>query len=136
MQPMTPSSIIRTGDYYKIQFTPDKDGFVYIFQRDSSGQFYQIYPLGAEVKKLTAGTSYFTPAEDKAFELDDQIGEETFYLLGVSDRDKTLEGEYSNLESESQQLGMQSQQSRLQFADRLINSDCVSVTTFSFDHRP
>ena len=30
---------LKSGDHYKIVFTPDKDCYVYIFQVDSSGSF-------------------------------------------------------------------------------------------------
>ncbi|MGH8552562.1 MAG: DUF4384 domain-containing protein, partial [Methylococcales bacterium] len=38
-------TVLHTGDYYKIQFTPREDGHVYIFQVDSNNTVFQLFPM-------------------------------------------------------------------------------------------
>ena len=67
--------ILRSGDHYKIIFTPDKDCYVYIFQVDSTGHFLQLFPMksfkGVRVDNtnpVRQGTTYTLPSADKAYQ--------------------------------------------------------------------
>ena len=97
-QPLTPESILRSGDSYKIIFTPDRNVYVYIFQVDSSGKMVRLFPMksfgGVTVNNfnpVTRGQTYHIPAENKSFFLDQQTGVETIYFLASAKPDQTLE---------------------------------------------
>lgn len=104
LKPILPGSVLHSGDRYKVVFTPDRDGYVYLFQVDSTGQFFQLFPMrefkGVRVNNLNpvkAGQRYVLPAEDKAFKLDQIVGRERL-LLAVTARP------HSELESLAQKL--------------------------------
>ena len=95
---------LTSGDHYKIVFTPDKDCFVYIFQVDSSGQVFQLFPMeslrGARVNQFNPvkqGKKYVLPSPDKAFLLDKKVGIERIYFIASHDQNKKLESLYAEL---------------------------------------
>lgn len=101
LKPLTEGSVLHSGDYYKIQFTPTENCYVYIFQKDSSGKVYQLFPMlgfkGVAVvnrNPVRAGDAYHIPAKDKAFELDNQKGREAIYVLAFREPNQALEKAY------------------------------------------
>jgi hypothetical protein len=95
---------LTSGDHYKIVFTPDKDCFVYIFQVDSSGQVFQLFPMesfrGAGVNQFNPvkqGKKYVLPSPDKAFLLDKKVGIERLYFIASREENKELKMLYSEL---------------------------------------
>lgn len=98
MKNLTNGTILYSGDHYKITFTPQADGYVYIFQTDSAGKVYQLFPMasmgGVEVNNFNpvkANVTYTLPAKDKSFYLDDQQGEEKIYFIATKQPDQSLE---------------------------------------------
>jgi len=95
---------LQSGDHYKIVFTPDKDCYVYVFQIDSSGQIFQLFPMksfqGVKVNNFNpvkTDKTYILPSSDKAFELDKVVGVERIYFIASDDRDEQLENLYADL---------------------------------------
>jgi len=95
---ITNGSVLHSGDYYKIIFTPVEDCYVYIFQVDSANQLYRLFPMkgfsGVVVNNFNpvqAGKTYFIPAKYKSFELDDVTGTETIYFVASRSKDLLLE---------------------------------------------
>jgi hypothetical protein len=118
-KPLTDSSVLGSGDYYKIIFMPEENCYVYIFQSDSSDAIYQLFPMesfgGVVVNNFNpveGGQTYYIPAEDKSFRLDNQIGEETFYFIVSRQRDEILEEQYRHVELAQRQQNVQ----KLEFA--------------------
>ncbi len=104
LKPVRHNEILQSGDHYKIIFTPDEDCYVYIFQVDSSGQIYQLFPMGSfggvpvnNYNPVKAGGNYILPAPDKAFVLDRQVGAERFYLVFSKTENDELAGLYDEL---------------------------------------
>lgn len=100
-QGLTNGSVLRSGDHYKIIFTPSQDCYVYIFQVDSANMIYRLFPMeqfgGVMVNNLNpvqAGQTYYLPAEKKSFVLDQQTGTERIYFLASRQRDMELERQY------------------------------------------
>ncbi len=100
-------SILRSGDRYKIIFTPFEDCHVYIFQVDSADMVYQLFPMksfgGVTVSNFNpvqAGKTYYLPAEGKSFVLDEQTGTETIFFVTSRKRDKELEAQYQQVTTE------------------------------------
>lgn len=98
MKNLTNGTVLRDGDHYKITFTPQADGYIYIFQTDTSGKVYQLFPMssmkGVEVHNynpVKANVTYTLPAADKSFYLDEQQGEEKIYFIAAKQPDQTLE---------------------------------------------
>lgn len=95
---------LKSGDHYKIVFTPDKDCYVYIFQVDSSGQVFQLFPMesfgGVRVTQFNPvkqGKKYVLPSPDKAFLLDKKVGIERMYFIASHEQNKELESLYAEL---------------------------------------
>ena len=95
---------LKSGDHYKIVFTPDKDCYVYIFQVDSSGQVFQLFPMksfrGVRVNQFNPvkqGKKYVLPSPNKAFLLDKKVGIERMYFIASSEENKELESLYAEL---------------------------------------
>jgi len=88
-------SVLKDGDHYKIVFTPQSNGYIYIFQTDSAGKVYQLFPLKNatihQTNPVQANKTYFLPAEKKSFYLDQQQGEEKIYFIASSQADPELE---------------------------------------------
>ena len=97
-KPINNGSVLHSGDYYKIIFTPVEDCYVYIFQVDSANKLYQLFPMKSfggvilnNFNPVKAGKTYYIPAEYKSFELDDVTGTETIYFVASKTKDVVLE---------------------------------------------
>ncbi|MCP5198152.1 MAG: caspase family protein [Gammaproteobacteria bacterium] len=84
----TDGDTLHSGDLYKIVLRPDQDGYVYIFQVDSSGHIQRIFPMASygklrlnNLNPVRRGVTYFLPAEKKAFRLDRKRGKESIYMF-------------------------------------------------------
>jgi len=117
-KPLTPGSVLQSGDYYKIIFTPNNDTYVYIFQIDSAGKMYRLFPMEkfGEVivnnfNPVKSGQTYYIPAKNKSFILDQQTGVETIYFMASQKRDAMLEAP----------LQQRDQQNELAIIDQLLD---------------
>jgi hypothetical protein len=97
-------SVLHSGDAYKILFEPAKDGYVYIFQMDSSHKLFRLFPTNNfknadpnNVNPVKKGQPYFVPAENWSFRLDNTTGDETIYFVVTNQPDPTLENHYQSL---------------------------------------
>lgn len=134
--------ILHSGDHYQIRFKPEQNGYAYIFQIDSSGGIYRLFPFeGNDVARsdninpVQAGVTYFIPTENEAFELDDQIGQEQIFFLAFKERNMGLENQYATL-VEARQAQNQSKvaELQLQLADRLRKTKVSVLSTLNFKH--
>ncbi len=101
---LTDGGTLYSGDSYKIVFTPTETTYVYIFQKGSSGNLYRLFPMkgfnGVIVNNFNpaqAGTTYFIPAPNKSFFLDEQIGEEQIYIIAARQADRMLDQQYQQV---------------------------------------
>lgn len=124
-QALEEGSTLRSGDHYKIIFTPNQDCFVYIFQVDSANMVYSLFPMEQfgtltlnNVNPLKAGETYYIPAEGKSFVLDDQTGTERIYFLAAFERDTDLEAEYRRTVEAQKRRTLDDQLAQI---DKLLN---------------
>ena len=120
---LTNGGTMRSGDLYKVIFTSSRDSYVYIFQVDATGQLYCLFPMesyaGMRINNLNPvqnGKTYFIPAENYSFQLDQNIGEETIYFLAFQQRDLAFEQAYQEFvvaQQQKQPDQMRQTQSRL-----------------------
>ncbi len=123
LKPLRNGEVLESGDHYKIIFNPDKDCFVYVFQVDSVGQVFQLFPMesfgGVYVgnrNPVRLGQTYTLPSADRAFVLDRQIGLERIYFVFSKTRDREIEGIYEELlqaRSEKEQTRQVESQNKL-----------------------
>lgn len=95
---------LRSGDLFKIIFTPKQTCYIYIFQVDSAGQIFSLFPMEEfggvrlhNVNPVQAGKTYYLPAENKSFQLDDVTGLEQIYFLASRKPDTQLEAQYQQI---------------------------------------
>ncbi len=92
------NTTLKSGDSYKIVFTPKQDGYVYIFQQDSSGKIYPLFPIEKfkktdlnHPKSVKKGVTYYIPSEKSWFQLDKTTGTESIYFITSKQPDTVLE---------------------------------------------
>jgi len=79
------SSVLHSGDQYRVYMRPSRSKYIYLYQQDSRGNAAWIFPrtdLGLS-NPMHAG-EYFLPSRTKVFTLDSTTGTETLHLV-VSD---------------------------------------------------
>ncbi len=73
-----------SNDFCRISFELDKNAYAYILYYDSKGTLEQLYPAPRVMKplKVMANTTYvIPPGEDSWFQLDEQTGTETVFMV-------------------------------------------------------
>ncbi len=145
-RPLLNGGVLHSGDRYQIRFTPEQDGYVYVFQIDSSGSVYRLFPSegngattqqASSVNPVRAGVTYFVPAEDEAFQLDDQIGHEQIYTLAFKEQNTDLENRYAVL-GEARRAQDQSRLAELQtqLIAQLQKTQVGVMSVLNFKHNP
>jgi hypothetical protein len=82
-EPITHDTALNSGDQLKMLVELQKECFVYIIHRNPDDRVALLFPYGikeGETHYQTA-TRYYIPRGDAWFELDRNVGRETFYLL-------------------------------------------------------
>jgi len=95
------TSLRSKTDFYYVYFRPEKDCYIYIYQVDSSGAVYQLFPnkkYSAESNPLRAQASYYIP-ENNRFYLDDVLGKEQLYLIASKKPAPKVEKLFSEMKS-------------------------------------
>ncbi len=141
-RPLLDGGVLHSGDYYQIRFTPEQDGYAYIFQVDSSGQIYLLFPSqGGDVPQVSnvnpvqAGVGYFLPAADEAFQLDEQVGHEQIRFLVFKQRQLALEEHYTALvEARRAQDPSHIAELQMQLDRKLQSMKDGSMSVLNFKH--
>lgn len=86
--PVTGDTMLKTGDQFKIFLEVMKKCFVYVIYHGAQSELRLLYP--GDLTELSTGKQpskqYCLPEGLGWFELDDQVGRETFYLLASAQR--------------------------------------------------
>jgi hypothetical protein len=102
-QILTRNSELHSGDHYSLWFSLMQEAepqpyHVYILQTDSSERIYCLFPMKKYAdtvidnhNPVQVARVYHAPAENKAFELDHQTGQETIYFLAFDKSNEVLE---------------------------------------------
>ncbi len=74
---------LRSGDSIRIEFSLESEGFAYLFLLGSTGKPSLLYPSedAAPGVKLSPHTTISLPAENQWYQLDENPGDETIYLI-------------------------------------------------------
>ncbi len=87
-QAIVEGETLLSKDVFKIRFRALQDGYLYLFQVDTTGMATRLFPMEGMGKVIVqnrnpiqAGTDYTLPSETQAFELDKVQGTETFYVF-------------------------------------------------------
>jgi hypothetical protein len=84
---------LKTGDRLKLLVELEKKCFIYVIYRSSQGEVALLFPyeLRQFADDYITGKKYYIPQGDRWFELDENKGEEKFYLLASAQRLAELE---------------------------------------------
>ncbi|MBI2619342.1 MAG: DUF4384 domain-containing protein [Ignavibacteriales bacterium] len=98
---ITRDTTLRTGDEIKMVVELRKDCFVYVIHHSPKGEVTLLFP--EDVRQFAGdykvGKNYYIPKGRGWFELDAQLGRETFYLLASHQRLLELEAMIGNYQS-------------------------------------
>jgi hypothetical protein len=103
-------SVLHSGDSIKLIFTPSEDDvYIYIFMTDSHNNVARLFPTddfkgaaSSNKNPIKKGQQYFIPSASKSFQLDNNIGEESIYLIASRQADAVLENQYKAMLSAQQ----------------------------------
>jgi hypothetical protein len=95
-----------SNDFCRIQFELTKDAYAYVLYYDASGEIQQLYPDPASgtPQELKANTPYTVPAaDDQWFQLDENRGTETVFMLASPTPISNLKDIYPSIQGLSRE---------------------------------
>ena len=101
---ITRDTSLKTGDRLKMLVELKKKCFVYLIYHSAQDEIHMLFPYKVQQFTLDYETlkKYYIPQNEKWFELDEDAGQETFYLLAAAQRLIGLEallGKYKSAEA-------------------------------------
>lgn len=95
---------LASGGKYKIVVEPEQDCYLYVFQRDSAGRLFPIFPRADRTDGLTnpvrGKVTYEFPGAGRYFFLDQRKGREHIYFYSTAKADKEIEQAVSVLNND------------------------------------
>ncbi len=98
---ITRDTVLKTGDRLKLLLQLKNRCFVYLFYRTAEDEIYLLFPYKLKLfeSDYKTGEKYYIPKGKIWFELDRDVGLETFYLLASAKRLHQLEALYRKYDS-------------------------------------
>ena len=98
---ITRDTVLKTGDRLKLLLQLKSRCFVYLFYRTAADEIYLLFPYTLKLfdTGYRTGEKYYIPKGKTWFELDKNVGLETFYLLASAKRLPQLEALYTEYDS-------------------------------------
>jgi hypothetical protein len=124
--PIARDTAMKSGDQIKIFVKVEKKCFIYVVYHSSQGELSVLFPYRFEqlgTDEFTAG-QYYIPQGDEWFELDEHVGQETFYLLASAKRLHELEALINKYESADPAK-------KTEFANKIL----VEIRRLRWEHR-
>jgi hypothetical protein len=81
---VSPSATFRAGDQVRVTVEGNRDGYLYVIARGSSGVWKPLFPasnINAGDNRLTARKAQRLPSDTQAFEFDEQAGQEQLFVV-------------------------------------------------------
>lgn len=91
---LEPGGVLTSDDNYAISFRASGPAYIYIFQVDSSGQVFRLFPnptYSPEHNPVRPGLTHWLPPRDHWLFLDQTVGRECIYLIFSCRPDRELE---------------------------------------------
>jgi len=96
---------LTSGEKYKIVVEPEQDCYLYVFQRDSEGRLFPIFPRADRQDDLTnpvqGKVTYEFPGNGRYFFLDQRKGREHIYFYSTAKADQRIEQAISVLNNKT-----------------------------------
>ena len=81
---VTPGSVFHSGDHIRLSFLANEPGYFYVIQQGSTGSWSPIFPpsnAGLDANKILAGQPQVVPSGSRAFQFDQNPGNEKLYII-------------------------------------------------------
>ena len=81
---VTPGSVFHSGDHIRLSFLANETGYFYVIQQGSTGSWSPIFPppnAAPDANKVTAGQPQVVPSGTRAFQFDQNAGDEKLYVI-------------------------------------------------------
>lgn len=122
--------ILKSGDQYKIVVEPEQDCYLYVFQRDSAGRLFPIFPRADRrdglANPVRGKIPYEFPGEGLYFFLDQRRGEEQIYFYSSTGPDGFIEQALQQLNQNLSDTGKHSIEKQL--LQYLATKDTISTS--------
>jgi hypothetical protein len=82
---------LRSGDRLKLFVEPRSEMFFYLIHQNPAGDLAPLSPAAPGSARLAPGEAVFVPEQERWFELDNQTGQEKFFILASTGRLERLE---------------------------------------------
>jgi len=93
--------MLKSGDHYKVVVEPEQDCYLYVFQKDSAGRLFLLFPRNDRSDGLNnavrGNITYEFPGDGKYFFLDQRKGDEQIYFYSAGKADQFIENIVSQL---------------------------------------
>lgn len=101
LEPVRNSTILKSGDKFKMMLEMEKKCYLYVIYKNSQGEMSLLFPYGIEQFETNYETSrkYFLPPREAWYELDNRTGSETFYVIASSQRLRDVEYLFTRYDS-------------------------------------
>lgn len=79
-----PAGAFRSGDQVRVKVECNRDGYLYVIARGSSGNWKPLFPapdINGGVNRIVAHRGYRLPSDTQAFTFDEQPGEERLFVI-------------------------------------------------------
>ncbi len=121
---------LRSGDRYKVIVEPEQDCYLYVFQRDSAGRLFPIFPHTNRNDGLSnpirGSITYEFPGGNNYFFLDQRKGMEQIYFYSTTEVDQKIELAIHQLNRDISDQQKQGIEKELQHY--LATKDTISTT--------
>mgnify|MGYP005845090715 CR=1 FL=1 len=120
-------TVLKSGQHFGVAFRSDADCHLYIFWRDSAGQFGQLYPnpqLTEGTSEVRAGKTYWLPfmgGGERWYVLDNVPGEETIYVVASRHKNKRIEELFALVRGATSATGLKQREQYSKALEREIN---------------
>lgn len=94
IEAVKPDTVLKSGDRVKMMIELRQKCFVYVIYRNPQDEVFLLFPYDIEQfgSDYRVGKEYYIPQGDSWFELDQNVGRETFYIFASSERLSDLDG--------------------------------------------
>jgi hypothetical protein len=83
-QEVNPTATFRSGDQVRVKVEGNRDGYLYVIARGSSGVWKPLFPaadINGGDNRITARRAQRLPSNTQAFTFDDQAGQEQLFVI-------------------------------------------------------
>ena len=91
---VSPSATFRSGDQVRVTVQGNRDGYLYVIARGSSGVWKPLFPasnIDGGNNRIVARKAQRLPSDTQAFEFDEQAGQEQLFVVFASEPVKDVE---------------------------------------------